>query len=124
MNLILGGIGLRDIERYYCEHLVLGLPQSPARFFLKLFFEKGIRATVYAESIPLSLRLTCAARFCRIRPQSDRAILDVIQRHAVSVRPKRTTLIYSPSYEGFIKRNRDELEKRLIIRGLEELYEA
>ena len=111
---------MRDIERYYCEHIVLGLPKAPARFFLKLFLEKGIRASVYAEHIPPSLRLLGVARFCKIFPQSDGAILDVIYRHVTAARPKRTTLLYAATYEGFINRNRDELEKRLIIRGLEE----
>ena len=120
MNLILGGIGLRDVEKYYCEHIVLGLPKAPARFFLRLFLEKGIRATVYAEHFPPSLRLLGMARFCKIFPQSDQAILDVIQRHAMAARPKRVTLLYAPLYKGFINRNRDELEKRLIVRGLED----
>lgn len=116
---------MREIEKYCFEYIFLGLPQSPFRFFLKFFLKKGIRPTVYSDTISFPAGMLCTAKVNRLyTTDRDEIVTEVLKRHAAAHRFKRITLVYSPSFIDFINRNRSYLEGFFVIRRPEDIYEA
>jgi len=116
---------MREIEKYYFEYIVLGMPRRAFGFFLKFAFKKGMRPTLYADKIPIWLKVIGLARGCEVSAASDRtAFSDILTRHAVCFASKKLVLIYTPQFKKFIETNRGVLEKSFLICGSEEIYEA
>ena len=116
---------MRELEKYYCEYIILGLPKKTFFFLLRLRLQKGGCPTLYTENIPLVLRIFKTARIIQISGMgNDRILLEALERHLNCLASKKAILIYSHRFSGFIKRNNEQLEKRFLIYDSEEIYEA
>ena len=111
-----GGFAVREFEKYYCDYIVLGIPDGKDSFFIKFFAKKQLRPTVYAEAIlPLS-RLLALAKFCRCYGLSNDGITnEILQRHSASLPSKKKILIYTAEFKDYVARNQTLLEKSFLI---------
>ena len=113
---------MRDIEKYYYNYTLLGIPDKPLLFLLSLSLKKGVHPTVYSHRYPFLAKLLAPAKICVSDGMGrDGILLDILSRHADFHQSKRLILIFTPQYRGFIERNSDILKKSFVIRSQEEI---
>ena len=108
---------MRELEKYYCDYVILGIPKRPFRYFISFFIKKGIRPAVYAQSANWGLKMSGLAKFCISDSfLRDAIILDFLERHASQKRNRKLSLIVKDArFEGFVRQNRQKLEKLFVI---------
>lgn len=114
--------GIRETEKYYCEYIFLGVPRNAFWYFLKFKVKKGFSPTLYTEKISITLQLAGLVKFIKATElECDRVALDILIRHAQFSKSKRITLVPSPDFDEFVKRNKEQLEALFLIKKAEEL---
>ena len=108
---------MREIEKYYCGYIILGLPEKPFRYLVDFLVKKGVRPIVYADRTLVTAKLTGVAKFLPDEILLHDSIgVESLERLTVCGRFKRFTLICANSrFLGFIERNRERLEKSFVI---------
>lgn len=108
---------MRELEKYYCDYIILGIPKRPFRYFISFFIKKGIRPTVYAQNANWPLKISRLAKFCISDSfLHDVIVLEVLERHASQKGNRKLSLIVKDArFGGFVRRNRQKLEKIFII---------
>ncbi len=109
---------MRDIQKYYCGYIILGLPEKPISFLVDFLVKKGVRPIVYTDKASVPAKLLGLAKFLPddIFNHDDIGI-ESLERLTVSDHFKLFTLICADKkFSGFIERNKDRLKKSFIIK--------
>ena len=115
--------GIKEVEKYFCEYIFLGLPEKPLRYFLKFRLKKGFVPTLYGEKLPFWVKFLELVDFTKAYGlERDGIALELLKRHAAFCGAKRITLIPSRTFEGFVTRNTEELERLFLIKKSEDVY--
>lgn len=111
---------MREIEKYYCDYIILGLPEKTFRYLLGFFAKTGIRPTVYSDRANFASKFLGLAKFCLSDFWGhDEIVFECLKRHARRKGAKKITLIIAdPRFEFFIERNREKLERLFIIQEI------
>ncbi len=111
---------MRQIEKYYCDYIILGLPERPFRYLWSFFAKTGIRPTVYTEKTNFASRLLVPAKFCVSDFSAhDGVLFECLKRHSRRNGARKLTLIIAdPRFNGFIAHNREGLERLFIIQEI------
>ena len=108
---------MRELEKYCCDYVILGIPQKPFTYFLGFLIKKGVRPTVYAPKANLVLKASGLAKFCISDSfMRDGVIFDFLERHAtIKARRKLSLIVKDDYFNRFVKKNAERLEKLFII---------
>ena len=111
---------MREIEKYYFDYIILGLPKKPFRYLWGFFAQRGVRPTVYSEKTNWAAKLLGLAKFCVSDFYGhDGVIFECLKRHARRKGARRLTLIIAdPRFKRFIEHNRESLERLFIIQEI------